>query len=660
MMTGQSVVTAPAYSQPPRADSIHRETSLTEVTVTSTVGARSNVPGKGRSASIEEHLLQLPGVDMVRRGTYAWEPVVNGMTTERLSTTIDGMKIFYACTDKMDPVTSYVESGNLQRIRLDAGLDGNPQATGNIGGSIDLKLRKAGFEATPQQYNVAVGYEANGRLQTYGADAALSSSRCYTNLGAFYRHASNYRAGDGSQVQFSQFQKVNAFWNGGWQPADGHIVEATVILDRATDVGYPALNMDVSDATALITSLSYRREHLSPLFHSWETKAYYNHITHNMDDTQRPDVTIHMDMPGRSSTAGIYSLLQGSRTTHHYQLNYDAYYNTLFADMTMYVTGIKPMYMLTWPDVATLNQGLALADDIQLGCHHHLRIAAKGSWQQRRIRSDQGFRALTIYFPGMQPSATTLSGHIALSYAYHHRHLRLAAGAAYGSRTPTVTEAYGYFLNNTFDRYDYIGNPRLHNESAVELNASAAWTAETVEARLEANTFLFTDYIIGTPDSRLTPMTIGAKGVKVYRNLHDAQVVNLTALANWQLLPCLGWHNRLAYSYGRESNGQPLPMIAPLTYQGTLKLAWRRYEAQCGVRTAAPTSRYADSYDETPTAGYAVCHLSLGVHLQFRTLAADLHLGAENLLDRHYTTYADWNHIPQKGRNIYLNAAFQL
>ena len=36
--------------------------------------------------------------------------------------------IFYACTDKMDPVTSYVESGNLQSILLNSGLNGNPQA----------------------------------------------------------------------------------------------------------------------------------------------------------------------------------------------------------------------------------------------------------------------------------------------------------------------------------------------------------------------------------------------------------------------------------------------------------------------------------------------------------------------------------------------------
>ena len=61
---------------------------------------------KGQVASIDEHLRELSHVSLVRRGSYAWEPIVNSMATERVSTTIDGMKIFYACTDKMDPVTS--------------------------------------------------------------------------------------------------------------------------------------------------------------------------------------------------------------------------------------------------------------------------------------------------------------------------------------------------------------------------------------------------------------------------------------------------------------------------------------------------------------------------------------------------------------------------
>ena len=382
-------------------DTVFKETAIDEVVVSSTVGSGKKAVSKGRVASIDEHLGQLSKVEMVRRGSYAWEPVVNNMATERVSTTIDGMKIFYACTDKMDPVTSYVESSNLQRISLNAGLDGNPQATGNIGGSIDLKLRRVGFDATPSEYNASAGFESNGDVLVYGADAAFSSHRFYTNFGLFYRHADNYKAGGGQQIDFSEFQKTNAFANIGWQPADDHVLEATIIYDIATDIGYPALTMDVKKAESIITSLSYRQEHLSGLFHRWETKAYYNHITHNMDDTKRPDVVIHMDMPGESQTAGIYSLLQGAKGNHYLQLNYDAYYNSLFADMTMYPDGGQPMYMLTWPDVATFNTGLALTDDITLAPYHHIRLSAKGAWQRQHINSDEGFHALSIYFPGM-------------------------------------------------------------------------------------------------------------------------------------------------------------------------------------------------------------------------------------------------------------------
>lgn len=654
---GQSLMIVPAHSQ---TDSIAREASITEVTVTSTVGAKRKVAGKGRSASIEEHLLQLSHVAMVKRGAYAWEPVVNNMQTERLSTTIDGMKIFYACTDKMDPVTSYVESGNLQRIRLDAGLDGNPQATGNIGGSIDLKLRKAGFENKPYEYNATLGYEGNGHLQVYGADAAFSSRQFYTNLGIFFRHADNYKSGGGETVPFSQFRKVNAFANLGWQPKEHHILEGTVIFDRATDVGYPALNMDVSDATGIITSLSYRREQLRGLFHRWETKVYYNHITHNMDDTHRPDVQIHMDMPGKSSTAGLYSLLQGSKGRHQFQLNYDAYYNKLLADMTMYVEGVAPMYMLTWPDVRTLNNGLSLVDDIRLADHHSLRLSLKGSWQNRRIHNDEGFRALSIYFTDMERTSAALTGRASLSYAYHNAHWRLAAGVGYGSRTPTVTEAYGYFLNNTFDRYDYIGNPHLKNEKAVELNASISWANDLMDVRVEANAFLFRNYIIGIPDERLSPMTISAAGVKIYHNLHDAKIVNITATLNTQLLHWLRWENQMAYSYGEESTNTRLPLIAPLSYNTRLKADWEQVEAEIGADFVTRHSQYSSKYGETPTTGYAMWRLSLGYRFHLGPVVTNVHVGVDNLFDRYYSTYADWNHIPQKGRNIYANVAFQL
>ncbi len=54
-------------------------------------------------STLDEYLESSKKVNMIKRGAYAWEPVLNDMSSERLSVTIDGMLIFGACTDKMDP-----------------------------------------------------------------------------------------------------------------------------------------------------------------------------------------------------------------------------------------------------------------------------------------------------------------------------------------------------------------------------------------------------------------------------------------------------------------------------------------------------------------------------------------------------------------------------
>jgi iron complex outermembrane receptor protein len=33
-------------------------------------------------------------------------------------------------------------------------------------------------------------------------------------------------------------------------------------------------------------------------------------------------------------------------------------------------------------------------------------------------------------------------------------------------------------------------------------------------------------------------------------------------------------------------------------------------------------------------------------------------IGVENIFDRFYTTYSDWNKIPRSGRNFFLNLSF--
>ena len=629
--------------------------NLDEVVIVSKAGLGRKRSVKGQVASIDEHLSELRNVSLVRRGSYAWEPLVNNMQTERLSTTIDGMKIFYACTDKMDPVTSYVESGNLQSISLNSGLDGNPQATGNIGGSLDLKLRKAGFDNDSFHASLSAGHEWNGHVQVYGADAALSSHSTYLNAGAFYRHADNYKVGGGDELPFSQFQKVNAFANAGLRLAEKDLLEATFIFDRATDVGYPALNMDVSKAEAFITSLAYKH-----LFRkaSWETKGYYNHITHVMDDTKRPDIAIHMDMPGDSWTAGFYSLLTTSLKQHDLALNYDLYYNRLFADMTMYPGGAAPMYMVTWPDVGTLNTGFALTDNMRIAHNQSIRLSAKVAWQQQRLNNEEGYHAQKVFFPGMTDAYHQITGRIAANYQLSILNSQFSIGMGWGSRAPTVTEAYGYYLNNTFDQYDYIGNPSLKNESAIEVNA--AYQCSMVDGQLsigvDANAFFFSNYIIGQFETRLSPMTVAAEGVKVYGNISHATIANTSLSAEWKPVKGFLWSVKGTYSLGRDDEGENLPLIAPLSYQSRLSYTTGNLGLLAEIKGHARLTKYGKKYGESETSAWTILNLSATYTWRMIILRA----GVENVFDKYYATYADWNHIPQKGRNIYMNLTFEL
>jgi len=118
--------------------------SLEEVIVISNGELQNQLQDKPLS-SVDQHLEKSSKVNMVKRGNYAWEPAMNNMQSERLSLTIDGMQIFGACTDKMDPITSYADVSNLSAIHVNSGQQGTENGA-TIGGSIDLKLQKSYFD----------------------------------------------------------------------------------------------------------------------------------------------------------------------------------------------------------------------------------------------------------------------------------------------------------------------------------------------------------------------------------------------------------------------------------------------------------------------------------------------------------------------------------
>ncbi|MAN58720.1 MAG: TonB-dependent receptor [Flavobacteriaceae bacterium] len=610
-------------------------------------------------STLDEYLEGAQHVNMVKRGAYAWEPVLNNMTSERLTVTIDGMQIFGACTDKMDPVTSYVDVSNLEAAEISSGQRG--ASFGNaIGGNINLKLENSRFKDKGWYGSFENAFESNNGQRVLGGEVNFARSNFYIDTDVIYRKADNYVAGGGEEVLFSQFEKYNFSVNSGYRVAPGQRILAALIYDEARDVGYPALPMDVSLARAVIASVSWEQDSLGN-FTDWETKGYFNTIKHVMDDSQRPEVAIRMDMPGWSDTAGLYSQVFLQKGKHTLQFKIDGYYNRSLAEMTMYPANLEenPMFMLTWPDVRTFNTGLYLEDKLQLGMHT-VTLGGRLGFHNNRVADDFGLKSLQIFSPEMEAANSRILKSISAQWHRHLEPFHLYVGGAYGERAPSVSEGYGFYLFNSFDNFDYIGDPNLKTEQAIEGNLKVVFEKSRWTLTAQASIFHMPNYIIGTVAEELSAMTMGASGVKIYENLESAQLINTSFLAECEISKGLKAQAGISWHRGTDSDGGNLPLISPWAYNANLKYQKQGYSATLSVVGNGVQENFNPLYGESQTAAYTVVAASMGK--RFFISANDFYVkaGVENLFDARYSTYSDWNNIPRMGRNAFVALSYAL
>ncbi|MCM4167278.1 TonB-dependent receptor [Arenibacter sp. H213] len=611
-------------------------------------------------SSLDEFLESSKKVDMVKRGAYAWEPTLNNMFSERLSVTIDGMKIFGACTDKMDPITSYVEVSNLAKAHVTSGQQGAKHGT-TIGGAIDLELEKGNFKDTGLQGGLETGYESNNEMNVWGAKLDYSGSNFYMDTNLSYRKAGNYYAGGDEEISFSQFEKYNLAVNSGYKVSQGKLITASFIFDEARDVGYPALPMDVSLAQGIITSVGFEQDSLLRKFTDWNSKLYFNTITHIMDDTKRPNVPIHMDMPGWSDTYGFFTEARLGLKNHRLFFKLDGFYNRSLAEMTMYPNNPNelPMFMLTWPDVRTTNGGVYFEDELSIN-GSILKIATRMAVQNQEVADELGLNSLRIFYPEMEKSKTRFLKSISGQWHKMWMPWHLNVGLSYGDRAPSVSEAFGFYLFNSFDNHDYIGDPELINEKSMEANAKISWEKSNFKISAEANVFHITDYIIGAVDPSLSVMTIGAEGVKVYKNLEYANMYNTSLDLEYAPIPQFKWNGLIAYHRGVDQDRENLPFISPFSYRSSLSYHKGSISGSIGMSGAGKQVNYNPNFGEDQTMAYTIFSLSLGKTFIFNNDLMYTKVGVENILDKRYSTYSDWKNIPRMGRNFFVTISYAI
>lgn len=627
--------------------------TLEEVEVRATAHRKIETDLK-MAVSIDEFLASSENISFIKRGAYAWEPLLNNMSTERTTITIDGMHVFGACTDKMDPVTSYVESNNLSTIDITSGQEGNMHGA-TVGGSINMKRKSTPFgRGQTWGGTYQTGVEWNNRQWHNLGSLSYSSDRFAADGSISYRKAGNYQDGQGNEVRHSQYSKFNSSLALAYKTTPLSSVRVDAIYDQANDVGFPALPMDLWLSRALITSASYKRLFEGGLVKAWDSKIYFNAVEHYMDDTKRPENLVHMDMPGWSTTYGLVSRADLNRGNYSGTIQLNVYDNLSIAEMTMYPQdrSKKTMFAYSWPWVTTRFAGLSFNNSWDFSDISRLNVGGSLGWNYNHSKYVE-FN--WIFHPATPQEKNRILPSLHGSYELHIDGFDFSVGTGYGHRAPSVSEGYGYYIYNSFDRYDYIGNPDLDNEISYEANASAGFHTDKMGITASLNYFHIQNYIVGKILSLGSPMNYQSVGVKGYTSLPYATLFNAAVKAHYDVLPHLHWKGTLTYARATDNRGGNLPFIRPLSYQTSLHFMQGNFGIQASVNGDLEQQHYSPEYGEDLTAAYQVWNISADYRFRFKKFDSTIQIGAENLLDSYYSTYADWGNIPRMGRNIFTS-----
>ena len=607
------------------------------------------------AATLEEIMSRLPEISLMRRGAYGMEPAIRYFNGGQINVQVDGMRIHGACTDRMDPATIYIEPVNLKSLQVTTASSGFVNGS-SLGGTINMKMAEPDF-STPGKITglINTGFQSAAKSYYQSLRLNYAGKKWAVLASGTYRNSNNYRSGGGTVVTFSQYRKVNYALSAKYRYNNNTWLKADVLADDGWNIGYPALPMDVGYAGARIYSLSLNKENNNRRINKWQTKIYANTIRHFMDDSKRPAVAIHMDMPGSSKTVGWFSeadMKIGRK--QKLQVRADGSATFLQASMTMYQTGQASMYMLTWPNNRRDQYGVSATWLWQADSLTQLQLAGRVDYFSASLTSQDAKQQVGIFSNNFSSRNDLLKNISAQLTRKLGSRLKITAGAGFTERMPTASELFGFYLFNAADGYDYIGNPYLKTEQALQADVALLYNWNRSRIQVSGYYSRVNRFIAGAVNTSMSSMTAGANGVKTYENIDIAHIAGAEASGIFKPFNTVDIVTTLRYTSALDANNNPLPFVSPLKNINSVRYQPNAFFAQLETEAALPQNRVSAIYGEDATPGYFLLHSRFGYTGKILKRVFECQAGVENMFDNNYYEHLDWGNIPRPGRNFYL------
>lgn len=607
-------------------------------------------------ATTEDVLSRMQGVNLIKRGAYGLEPTLRNYSSGQTNLTIDGMRIYGACTDKMDPVSIYVEPTNLSSIQVLHGASGSANGS-TIGGQINMQLKEPAFNChTKMSGQISQTFLTVNNA--YYASAALqqSAKKIAYRVNGTYRKAKDYRAGGNLIIPYSGFEKYNLGATVLFKLKENQILKVDYLGDWGKNIGYPALPMDVGTAKANIYSLTHKLDISNKFFTNNELKVYYNEITHQMDDTHRSDVPMHMDMPGWTKTTGFYNELTASDKL---KIRIDFHNVYARADMIMYPRDEPIMYMQTLPENNLNDAGVSVRYKLKLKCAQQIILNGRVDYFLQSGVRGAGYKQWKVFNTNITQELENVLKNTSVSYLKTFKDkLTSQITLAYGERLPTSNERYGYYLFNRQDQYDYVGNIKLKPEQSYQIEFLIKQTFKKADYSFNLFYHHINNYIYSYKLEGLSQMTIGAYGLKTYSNIYYAITKGFEFNAKAQLYSNLFYINSIKYVYAETFDKKALPLIPPLKIQHAIRYNYKLFQFQLEHDYAIAQKRINSDYGDKATPEFHLFNIRGSKNFRIKSSVLQLSVACENIVDVKYREHLDIGQIPRFGRNFSINLNF--
>lgn len=615
---------------------------VTFITVHAGAGERSylDIPVQEKLEHDAGQLLeQLPAISLIRKsGAYGFDPVLRGFKYDQLNLVIDGSQTASAaCPNRMDPASSQIPINMISKVEVTKG----PYSLryGNaFGGTVNFKSSVPQFaEKAKPVGRLGTSYESNGNVFRTEGVAGVSGKKADLKFFGAYSKGNDYADGEGVRIP-ADFNRLNWGGKAGFKLGDKQNLGVLVSNNRAHDVDFPALPMDLRDDNTWLFNANHTAYFYDKAITTWNTTAYFTKVNHLMDNYSKMMDPRTVDAETEANTSNY-----GGRS----ELRFDFENGFLFSGFDYRfesADGYRTRNVLMGP-----MKGKIFTDNV---------------WQDAQIRRAGIFGEYHFAKPGFllvfsgrldhnsaqsgNPDPKFAQMYVAMNSAFVDpsfsaggtkmlgKNVSLGLWLGSAQRSPGIAERYINFFPIGLDPYEMIGDPQLKPETNNQADLIFEYSSANTNINVNLFSSFLRNYISSEIDPGVKPKMATSPGVRRFVNIDNARISGFEIGWQQQIASVLRHDFSAVYTHGENrSLDEPLPEIPPMEFKYRLMGSFLKGKIQPEIlfRQVLAQERVAISYGETESPAFRVVDAKISCLPTARLTASG---GILNLFDVAY------------------------